>query len=371
MSAAFAVLARARGGKPARFPTPMKKASRKLTLLDVARAANVSTSTVSRMMSGKAGVTPAVRGRVVKAALRLGFDLNGRKNIKIIAFLLSNRGVLHPFHSAVLMGAEAYSAEHEYGLLFLPFQYSAKASPQQLRLPTIIERRHIISGVIVAGTNSQNLLDLLTHKGVPWVVLGNNVTGEWNQGEASAVFFDDVGGAYELTHYLLNMGHRRIGFVGNRRLPWFARRYEGYRKAAEEAGLAPRAGDVNSTEDEETGYLATKLLLQEGTPLTAIIAGDDAVARGAYKAVRDRGMDIPDGVSIAGFNDTSEASALHPPLTSVHVYAEQIGKQMVELLLRRIARPDLAVGSVTLPTQVVKRESCASPRAGSDGMLSS
>lgn len=342
----------------------MKKVSRKLTLQDVARAANVSASTVSRMMSGKTGVTPTLRNRIIKAAVRLGFDLNRQKKTKIIAFLLSNRGVLHPFHSAVLMGAEAFSAEHEYGLLFLPFQYSAKASPNQLHLPTILERRHIISGVIVAGTNSPNLLDLLTHKGIPWVVLGNNVTGDWDRRAANSVFFDDVGGAYELTCYLHGLGHRQIGFVGNRRLPWFARRYEGYQRACAEAGLALRAREVNSTEDDEAGYLATKLLLQDGQSVTAVVAGDDAVARGAYKAVRDRGLSIPDEISVVGFNDTPEASALHPPLTSVRVFTEQIGKQMAELLLTRIARPDLNAETVMLPTQIVKRESCSPPRSG-------
>ncbi|MGH9448135.1 MAG: LacI family DNA-binding transcriptional regulator, partial [Terriglobia bacterium] len=276
--------------------------------------------------------------------------------------LLSNRGVLHPFHSSILMGAEAYCAEHDYGLLFLPLAYSSRATWQELRLPRILGRPQVVSGVIVAGTNSQNLLDFLTQDGIPWVVLGNNVTGDWDHREWGAVFFDDVGGAYELTRYLLSLGHQQIGFAGNLRLPWFARRYEGYSRAMEEAGLAPRASDVNSTEGEEIGYLATKLLLQGTERVSAIFAGDDRVARGTYQALRDGGLDVPGDVSVAGFNDTSEASALHPPLTSVHVFTEQVGKQLAELLLKKIARPDLKSESVSLPTQVIKRESCVPAR---------
>src|SRR5271157_1755530 len=144
----------------------MNRRSQRVKLIDVARAANVSAATVSRLMSGGAGATPEMRERVFKAAIRLGFDVERGRKSRIIAFLLCNRGVLHPFHSAVLMGAEAYCAEHDYGLLFLPFQYSATTPPEELRLPGIFQRRQIVSGVIVAGTNSQNLLTLLTRRGI-------------------------------------------------------------------------------------------------------------------------------------------------------------------------------------------------------------
>jgi DNA-binding LacI/PurR family transcriptional regulator len=338
-----------------------KRKSKKVRLVDVARVANVSASTASRVTSGRTAVTPEIRDRVIKAAVELGFDLDRRRESRIIAFLLSNRGVLHPFHSAVLMGAEAYCAEHDYGLLFLPFGYSSRAAWQELRLPAILGRPQVASGVIVAGTNSQNLLDFLTQDGIPWVVLGNNVTGEWDHREQSAVFFDDIGGAYELTRYLISLGHRQIGFAGNLRHPWFARRYDGYCRAVKEAELAPRLSDVNSTEGQEIGYLATKLMLQGGERVSAIFAGDDRVARGAYQAVRDSGLNIPADVSIAGFNDTTEAAALDPPLTSVRVFTEQVGKQLAELLLKKIARPDLKFEPVLLPTQVIKRESCVAP----------
>lgn len=336
----------------------MSKQPRKVKLVDVARAANVSVSTVSRLMTGKAAIAPSRRERILKAAVRLGFDIEKRNRSRIIAFVLSNRGVLHPFHSSVLMGSEAYCAEHDYGLLFLPFRYSSKVLWQDLHLPEILQRRQLISGAIVAGTNSQNLLDLLAHKGMPTVALGNNVTGEWRQQEASAVYFDDIGGAYELTRYLQSLGHHRIGFVGNRQLPWYARRYEGYRKAMEEASMEVRVGEVKSIDEEEMGYVATKLILQGAEPVTAIFAGDDAAARGAYQAARDGGLSIPGDVSIAGFNDTSDSSALHPPLTSVRVFTAELGNQLAELLLERIARPDLPPKLITLPTQLIRRESC-------------
>jgi len=335
-----------------------EKKEKKVKLIDVARAARVSPATASRLIGGRANVTAETRDRVIKAAVSLGFDLDRGRKSRIIAFLLSNRGVLHPFHSAVLMGAEAYCTEYNYGLLFLPFQYPTDAPAQDLMLPEILQRRQIVAGTIVAGTNSRQLLQLLTNRGMPWVVLGNNVMGELKDDHSPAVFFDDVRGAYEVTQYLQSLGHHEIGFVGNLRLPWYARRFRGYKKAMDEAGLKPHVNELSTRDGEEMGYLATKLMLQQSPSLTAIFAGDDSSARGAYNAARDCGLGIPEDLSIAGFNDTLEASSLHPALTSVHVFTEELGRQLAELLLARIARPDLPANTVTLPTQLVKRVSC-------------
>ena len=91
--------------------------------------------------------------------------------------------------------------------------------------------------------------------------------------------------------------------------------------------------------------------------MTALFAGDDAVARGAYKAIHESGLRIPDDISVMGFNDT-EAGSLHPPLTSVRVFTEQMGREMAALAFARLGRPDVPSEVITIPTQLVKRESC-------------
>ncbi|MBT9333082.1 LacI family DNA-binding transcriptional regulator [Paracidobacterium acidisoli] len=337
----------------------MNDKSKKIRLVDVAREANVSAATVSRLIAGSAEVNPRTRERITDAAKRLGFSLETGKKSRIIAFLLSNRGVLHPFHSSVLTGAETYCAENDYGLLFLSLKYSMSTAPDELELPEILLNRQIVAGVIMAGTNSKSLTSLLTQRRMPWVALGNNIVGEMQQKQPGLVYFDDMAGAYDLTRYLQSLGHRHIGFIGDRRLPWFARRHQAYQRAMLEAGLAARSSELNTREGEEMGYLATKLMLQETPTLTAIFAGDDALAGGVYKAIRDSGMTIPDDVSVAGFNDTLEASFLHPPLTSVRVFADELGRQLAESMLKTIAEPDQPPRSLILPTQLVRRESCA------------
>ena len=337
----------------------MKKTLRsKVRIQDVARAAGLSNATVSRVLNGSERVKPHLHERVIKAALKLGFDLERRNDSRIVAFLLSNRNVLHPFHSAVLVGSEAHCAANDFGVLFLPLQYSPKFPWRELHIPRLLQNRRVVRGVIAAGTNFQNLLDALTDRRLPIVCLGNNIVGPWHSDKYSAVFFDDIGGAQEATSYLQSLGHRDIWYVGNCQRTWFARRSEGYRRAMEEAGLPPLVRDLNIDNAEDLGYLATKSILSEGRPISAILAGDDTAARGAYRALADHGLRIPTDVSVIGVNDTIEASALIPPLTSVRVFTDQLGKQMAELLLKQISRLDVNPQVVTLPTRLIRRESC-------------
>lgn len=346
--------------------TCMPKGHKKVLLSDVARRARVSLATVSRAMTGQTTVGAEARARIFRAAEELGFDLGGTRRSRIIAFLLSNRAVLHPFHSAVLVGAEAYCAEHDYALLFLPFAYPLHDKTEDLAVPEILLRRRTVSGVIVAGTNSPALLAALDRREVPWVALGNNLVEE--RGAAAeapprdgAVYFDDVGGAFQLTRHLQSLGHRRIGFAGNIHWPWYARRRRGYERAMREAGMEPLSGDLNSREGEEMGYLAAKMMFAGTAAPSAIFAGDDSAARGVYLAARDSGLVIPEDLAVAGFNDSLEATSLHPALTTVRVFMDEVGKQMAEMLLRRIARPGEPAGSLTLPTQLIQRASCLPP----------
>lgn len=331
----------------------------KITLADVAKEAEVSPATVSRFMRGAVPVSRETRQRIQTAAERLGFNLAARKSSRVIGFLLSNRGVLNPFHSSVLVGAEAYCAENEYGLLFLPLQYSPTIPAERLALPPILLQRTVVAGAIVAGTNSVAMLDLLREHDVPWVALGNNVMGDWPRDTPQSVFFDETRGAFDLTSYLLSLGHRSIGFTANLSLPWYARRFQGYKTAMLGAGLPTISNEVGSLDSEEMGYLGTRLLLERSPRPSAIFAGDDRAAAGVYKAARDHRLRIPEDLTVAGFDDNPECATLMPPLTTVRVFTHELGRQAAELLLKFIAHPEVPPSSVMLPTQLVRRESAA------------
>jgi DNA-binding LacI/PurR family transcriptional regulator len=324
---------------------------------DVAEAAHVSIAAVSRVANGTGAVSLEVQERVEKAARKLGFELIRSNRPKIVAFVLSNRNMLHPFHSRVLVGAQNHCAAHGWDILYLSFDYSPSLPWDNLHLPQVLQRRDIVRAAILAGTNSQNLLESLTRRRLPFAVYGNSMMGEWQPDEYDVVWTDNIGGAYDITRYLQSIGHRHIWFVGNRKLPWFARCYGGYQRAMEEAGLLCRVGEQHSEKPEEIGYLATKSIVARHEPVTAIYAGTDATARGVYKALKDCGIRIPDDVSVVGQDDT-ESAGLHPPLTTVREFPEHVGSYMAEMVLNRSARSDLMPQLVTIPTELVKRESC-------------
>jgi DNA-binding LacI/PurR family transcriptional regulator len=329
----------------------------KVGLREIAENAGVSVATVSRVLNGNNRVDPVIQRKVLETAAKFDIDLSQRNKTKALAFLLCNRTMLHAFHSRILIGAEEACAAHGWDMVFLSFNYSAHIPWKELHLPKVVQRHDVVRAVILAGTNSPNLIELLEHKGITFVVLGNNVINGPQKFNYDVVFSDDVQGGYDMTRHLIKLGHRHIGFVGNTRLPWFSRCFGGYRKAMEEAGLSPRPSEIHSEDDTEIGYLGTKSLLAGNQPITAIFAGNDPSAHGVYKALRDSGLKIPEDMCVAGCNDTV-GPWLYPGLTTIREFPEQLGKNLVEVLLSRIANSQQAPQQVTIPTELIKRESC-------------
>ncbi len=333
---------------------------KRVRLKDVARAAGVSAATVSRVMNRTGRVRPEITARVLREAERLAFDGRDRRKPRLIAFVLGNRPLLHPFHSRILAGAEAYCAEHGYHVIFLSVAYRADLAASELQVPDLLHRRDIVDGFILSGPHAQNLLDVLEATGQPVAVQGNNLVGQWDRGAVDVVDYDDVDGSYQMTRYLLSLGHRDIWFVGNRRYPWFDRCYDGFARAMAEERCAAPSMSPDSDQPREAGYLGTKSLLTSGRPVTAIFAGSDGVAQGACEALRDSGRRVPDDVSVVGLDDI-EAATMHPRLTTVHIFLEQIGRQLADMVITRIAEPDLAARYAMVPTRLVKGQSSQPP----------
>jgi DNA-binding LacI/PurR family transcriptional regulator len=331
--------------------------NKKTSFQDLARLAQVSTASVSRVARGQANVHPDIKARIRKAAEELGVDLEQRRQEKssIIAFLLGNRNILHNFQARVLSGAENYCCSQNKEMLFLPFRYSPSVPSRELHLPQILSQRALVRAVILGGTHSANMLRALREREIPFSVLGNNVLGQWTPDEYDAVYSDDIQGAFDLTVHLMNTGHRDIWFIGDSKLPWYARCAQGYRESMVGAGLQPRFSEIHS-DDLELGYLAMRSILSRREPVTAVIAGSDQIARGVYEALNQSGLRIPDDVSVAGFND-SEASSMYPALTSVREFPEELGKHLAEFVLRRLQEPGRPPQQLTIPTRVAIRES--------------
>ncbi len=329
----------------------------KATLRELADSAGVSLATVSRVINGSANVKRELAVRVREAARKLDIDLQERMGTRTIAFVFSNREMLHSFHSRILLGAQGQCALRGWDMLFLHFEYPANVTWKDLNLPPILRRRDVARAVLLAGFNSENLLTALVEREIPFAVLGNNLLGELPGRGGDAVYSDDIRGSYEMTRYLQGFQHTDIWYLGNSAMPWLKRCLIGYDKAMKQASLQPRVLEVDSNNEQEMGYLGAKSILSRDNKVSAIFAGTDHIAAGVFKAATDLGLKIPDDLSVAGCNDTY-GDMLQPRLTSIHEFPEQLGKQLVELILSRLQKPDLPPREITIPTKVMKRESC-------------
>jgi DNA-binding LacI/PurR family transcriptional regulator len=329
---------------------------KKITLTEIAKSAGVSVATVSRVLRGTARVSPELETHVRTTALKLGFNLSEQTCNRTACYLVCNRRTLHGFYSRILLGAEEYFAAHAYNLMFASLKYDTRVELQDVHLPAILQHKNVVCGYIVVGRIAPNLLECLRRRGIPLAVLGNHVIGEWQDKEHDVVWFDELQGTYELTRFLQSLGHRDMCFIGHSGLPWSARRYQGYAQAMTEAGLDPQLIEEDSDDYFDVGYMAAKSALSRSRGFTAILAASDSIAQGVYWALSDCHLEVPKDISVTGFDDI-DAAFLHPPLTTVSAFPEQIGKRLAETLLNRIAHPDLAPQQCMIPTRVVRRGS--------------
>lgn len=329
---------------------------------EVARRAKVSPGAVSRIAEGNPKIAPSVQASVLAAARDLGVNLKPGASNRTITFILGNRDTVNEFQSKVLLGAEGYCTGQDWALHFVSFRSDLNAPLSSLSLPDILTSSNRPSGVILSGTHSANILAALSEKKIPFSLVGNNIVGEWQPEQYDCVFTDDVRGSADITRHLIAQGHRNVWYIGNQRLPWFARCARGYRQAMKEADLEARFSEIGS-EDRELGYLAVKALLASGERPTALFVGTDQAASGVYQALQESGIRIPEDISVAGFNDTI-GEVLHPGLTTVREFPKELGVHLAEFTLRRIQEPSLAPQQLVMPTELIRRESVRQIAAG-------
>ena len=354
---------------------------RYITIKEVARKAGVGIATVSRVLNKSQRVDPATRAKVEAVIRRLGYRPNaqGRRLVKqtseMVCFILSNRGFVNPFHSGILFGAERFLAQAGHDVVFSNLYYSGDTAPDNLTLPRIVTHRGIADGLILAGTLYPNLLEAIDRMRVPYVLFANNIIGE-EYSEAAmrpmdAVYYEDGSSARQLVELLVRQGHQAIWFVGDIRMPWFKRRQSSYRTVMKEHGLQPReytAGNAGDYQDYGIHYgeQAAEHVLRSGEPVTAIFGANDGIAYGVWRILHRRGLGVPGDVSLVGFDDVQEARLTDPPLTTVHVATQEIGRACAEMLLEKLQGRGKAVPSRAVATSLVERGSCAPPRADAE-----
>jgi LacI family transcriptional regulator len=335
--------------------------SEDITIFDVAKVAGVSYSTVSRVINNKEHVSPEKRERVLRAMAELGYVANvqartlagGRSHI--VGLLV--HGLDTSYIGEIMKGIDNELNSVNYDLmLYTTHRRKTKESAYVIKLT-----RNLVDGLLlVLPRNAEAYLETLRQRHFPHVLVDH-------QGlptvDAPAVGATNWQGAYEATSYLIELGHRRIGFItGMMDTGCAQERLAGYRAALEKHGLVIdpeliREGDFL----QPRGYICARELLMLAEPPTAIFASNDISAFGVMEAVRDHGLQIPRDISIVGFDDIPQAASVHPPLTTVHQPLEQMGSIAARMLLDYIIEPDRPVERVELPTKLIVRQSCREP----------
>jgi DNA-binding LacI/PurR family transcriptional regulator len=334
-----------------------------VTIKEVAKRAKVAIGTVSRVINDQPGVNPKLRERVEQAIKELNYRPNARarsfaqNSTSVISFIQSNRHLLHPFHVGVLQSVEEFCAEAGYLVLFTSYNYSRETKPSELQLPRVLQSHGVADCLILAGMNYENFVEAVEELDVPFVLLKNTYTaGEKPRPPVDMVGWDDLAGSMEATRYLIGLGHRDIWFIADTSHPWYKVRFEGYSQAMRDAGLEPRGQTIGLSDNlYANGYACMEMILDHGDPLTAVLAGYDDIAYGAWDALVKRGISVPHEVSVVGYHDEDQAQFKIPGLTTERVDKLAVGRQLARMAIEKLRFPGKRLPEVVLPMTLMKR----------------
>ena len=331
--------------------------SKVATIQRVADRAGVSIATVSRVSADPQAVSDELRLRVQEAALALNYrpsraarTLRGltSKAVGVVIPDLEN-----PFFTAVVRGIELVLQTAGYTLLL------ANSDEDVVRERTILEalRAEGVAGIIFVPINSARdaYRDVLAP---PLYTVA--VDRSPSNLRPDLVTVDNVEGTRIGVAHLLDLGHRDVALLGGpSRHSTAKERERGYEQALREAGLPIRPELVYYGDFREGGgYDGMKALMALPSRPTAVFVANNLMTLGAFRALHEAGIRIPEEVAIVGFDDMPWATSLNPPLTAASQPSQEIGSSAADLLLDRIARPDRAIRHLILETKLVVRASC-------------
>lgn len=331
--------------------------SERSNIRDVAARAGVAVKTVSRVLNGHPYVSAETRTKVEEAMRALDFRpsvaariLSGAKSNQI-ALIYDNHSPYYMFQ--IQTGCWDFCRANNIRLLAQPVDVADPLVGEQVR--GLVDETHV-DGIILSSpvTDCDPVLRALEYMDIPFV----RISPGTNHALTSSVFMDDAQAADDMTTYLINAGHRRIGFIkGHQNHMASDDRLFGYRRALDRAGLPYDPVLVCEGEfDFDSGVRGGRALLDQSNRPTAIFASNDDMAAGVLAVAHDRGINVPAELSVAGFDDTTLARTVWPPLTTIHQPMIELARTATEIL---IAGGD--INHRRLPHTLIERASVAPP----------
>lgn len=332
-----------------------------VTIKDVARHTGLSQSTVSRALNQSGYVSAETQRRVDEAVAELGYQPNwlarGLKGqpSRLVGLIVPEVSSL--YDNLIIQSVSTMLHQNNYGMMLCINNEDAEVDLWYLQA---LKEKHV-DGIIyvhpLSGSNSAFVRDL-ARQGIPIIELNRRREEDLLDG----VLADNVQGAYQITNYLIGLGHCRIGLImGQTELTTGQNRLAGYRHALHEASIPidPALIRVGSF-TQEHGEAGTRDLLQIDARPSAILAGSNRILLGLLKVLNEQNLHIPDDMSVAAFNDTEWLSMWNPPITTVDIATEEMARLSVDLLLRRIssASRENKPRTYLLSTTLLERASC-------------
>jgi LacI family transcriptional regulator len=332
-----------------------RNASSTTSIRDVARRANVSLATVSRAFAEPGLVRAETLERVLAVAEELHYRPS-RAARSLTTGKTGNIGLVvpdlgNPFFSAILKGGQARAREADYSVFLADSEENSR-----LELELVRAMAPQVDGVIICSSRLSEAQLQQLHRETTLVLLNRRVHG------VSAVLLDSAGGMRQAIEHLVALGHLRIGFIGGPADSWSNReRRRGLRAEARARSLdivefGPFAPHF------EGGQHAADLAV--AAEVTAVVAFNDLMALGVLSRLADRGIGVPDDISVVGFDNIPMAGMATPHLTTVALPLEQSGRVAIELLLEQLAQPGSGTHEQGLAAQLIVRASTAPPRNG-------
>lgn len=324
-----------------------------VTLAMVAKAAGVSSSTVSRILNGTAVVSETKRKAIDDAIATLRFVPNlvarGLAGGKSYSVGIITQSLDSPFYGAALRGIEIELEAANYSALFVSGHWDAT---EEARCVDVLRSRRVDGIIVLTGRLSDAALKTLA-KQLPVVVTGRSLKSPG----LFSLNFDNFEGARMATEKLIMLGHRKIAFVaGDQQHPDATERHRGYKAALEQAGIPYDPNlVVPGMYFEESGVHAIEELIRRKKPFTAVFAANDQMAWGVALGLHRRSIRIPDDISLIGFDDLSVSAYTLPPLTSVRQPANDLGR-LAALAMLELLRGERPAYKVPAPL-VIERES--------------
>lgn len=328
----------------------------RMTIRRVAELSGVSIATVSRVVNGHSDVSSQTREAVQRVIRECGYQAGGRPRPGRTGLIGVTVPLIHPgYFAEILAGAAEALYEHDMRAVLGPTRHS---HARETSLLGRLADGEAEGAVLVLPEESNEEFAALAAHGFPFVIVDPRT--EVAEG-IPMVCAAHSSGATQATQHLLTLGHRRIGVIGGPR-GWLAteERLRGHQAALAGAGVLPDPALVRYSEFRiDGGREAAADLLSLPDPPTAIFAFNDSMAIGAMRAVAERGLRVPDDISVVGFDDTIEASITVPALTTVRQPLAELGRTAVSLLLRQIENRRIEPLRVELATRLVVRDSAA------------